>query len=1366
MKLVNFEAGERVDAPDANALSDVVQGEFTRIVSHLTMANAYQNVLQDSPISYEDSGNDANLAVDPLVALSFGYDYPITSQPAITQPYIIQVGMSSSGVINGGMFIGDSVETPSVDLGDLANQAVGTVAFLYGRVKYKAGESRNRARWRSDLNPPREEVYQAKTRRVPAFDAIVRLQSESAPLASDGWFKIAKITRTSATTNDLRRLRFEDQRLLLLDGGFVSQRSNNGLEFNESKQSINIEASHTLGQYGNSGITQVIANADVVIAQAWTRVDILPKKSESQLQDTLTSIFDAYASTLRGDSLTPIQGMMYGFDLIQRGTLGGAGVKFGLPRLENVGSFYLEIQRVLNQLQYGQDTFVGLDASELSQANVPSKRSHGWRTNHTQSSIASATNKYVIGFTTDSASNETFPENLFRTPASVPANMFMAFYIFKPLQRLSSKYSAHQAVVWSGHRASLNLDLTDKDFGGTANNKASSTLRHNGGLVVRGANFTGTDRVRSVQEMTNQSSLAGSTSSNNRKLYANNAVLRRYGQGTAFAWCESETDGNKSTLVINDLVITDLMPSFSLDEFFEQSSATGDITVSYSSFPSVVTEVASINHADGNLLTVSGGNITFKNCTFISFQNSTNEQSVTDSFPKILQRKGNISIQVSSERLGLNAPVRFESCRFLRSNKNAVDDSNPTAMVSVHSVSSESDVQSGMKEYVIFQDCMFTDFVAHRETVNDTPRLKAMSTGIDMISFDQKVSRYVRLENCHFSQQRVLHEVIVDNCQLTSLADLTHTLLLRHRVGFNGANFKKIISVNMPSSNSDFSSARHVSKSDTSITQDQLALQYFLLPTGTGIEASTNGKIVSMISTQREFQDPATNNFSNVIIKTTDGNNESLVATVLPSRTSYLDESGALSHVSVVKFEHTNLLQPQKSDQVSSLANNAGVALKAKSYTRFEDTPSPILSDRVKATTNGCQTAELYHTSPYSPNMVGVITARPTNGVFMHGARVPFTMNGNEERIISGDNPLMNTSLFFSEGIEKRGFCVEKPDGIGGFASANENNYHPWTGEAYEASVQPPAFINDIYKQDASGTEYSNSLENTMVVSKYRPISNDGAVLQASAVLLSTPQEQSSDPLAHKLAGVNKLNTEAITVHGCAVIEPQGGNDRFHMRAVYASSDVDYISMTTAPISDDTHLNNVKSIRGGLTGSYFSTNMHQNAERLVGFVVFSEQYQNASDHTQLITPYLGDSFSLALASYLGTAVKSIYSALGGTTGDPYASYLCESANSASLLGFDVNSINQLNACKAIKLELMPAKSINSHGFAYLVVATKVLQDGSIVSGLVQDTDRSNFNLSLFSNQAEFNLTSDQALQAEGFASAMGIEFHLGLKRKL
>ena len=1371
MKLVNFEAGERVDAPDANALSDVVQGELTRIMSHLTMAESFFDVLGESPISFPDLGVSSKLIPDPWASISFGYDYPITTNPASSQPYIITVGISPSGVVKGGMFIGDSVENPSVNLGDLANETVGTVAFLYGRVKYKAGESRNRARWRSDLNPPREEVYLAKTRRIPAFDAIVKLQSEVPPEHTDGWFKIAKITRTNATTNDLRRFRFEDQRLMLLEGGYVSQRQNNLKETDERLTNINRELGYTLGQYGNSGIIQTIGSDDIVIADGWNRVDILPSKNEQQKQTDLTNLFQSYATSLSNSALLGDAGQVaYIYDKVKRETVLGLGTNTGLPLIENVGAFYLELQRILNQLQYGQDSYVGLDTADLAQDNTPSKRGYGWRTNHTLSSLASATNLWVVGFTLDSASNESFPEQLFKVPATVPTSMLMLLHIFKPMLREEGKISAHQGIVWTGHRAGTQMTLRDRDFGGTANDKANTTLRQNGGLIVKGGNLSGDNPIRSIESLlyNTTSELNSSPTNINRTLYANNAVLRRYGQGTAFAWCEGGTNGNKATLEINDLVITDLMPSFSLDEFFTNSSETGTININYLGNTPVLSEMTSINHQNGSLATISGGNITFKNCTFIMFHSTVSTVVGThDEFPNGISTRGGVSIRLQSDRKSLNAPVRFEGCKFLRNSHSAEDGTSPHSIVSIYTDDgSDLMITNSMRERVIFDNCLFSDFNAYRETVSDTPVMNITNTGTSLVGIEENVSRYAKFKDCSFSHQSVFHEVIVDNCAIVASNNNNYNYLLSHRtrMGNPSSSDRTGLRVNFDEDKGGSTNGnRHISSADTILSQESFAMTNYLLPTGNKGSVDTTGKIVSMYATQREYDDQNRND-TNVNMLGSALADSRREASVLPHKSSYLNTDGQTDTVSVVMFNHRGDHQDDSSYLNMSDIGYSDVAIKAKSYTRFDRTLSPILSDRVKLNGGNASetaTAELYHTEPSGVNASSSEQfSNKSNGFILHGGRIPFTMSGNEERFPT--NPINNTNsanLFL--GYAKRGFSVERPRAQAGFAEANKSNYHPWTGDSYGTAGRPTAFdvSNDIYKSTYSESGSQNAFN-------FRPYAFDGAVLQASSVLLSTPQEQSVDPLSHKLAGVNKLNSDAMTISGCLLITGTS-TSATHIRCTYGNGDMEYVSRRDQrPVESEVYDGQARD--GQLSSTFVSTNMKEfETKRLVGIVLFSESYSE-TDESQYLSPFIATSLGKGLLLYRGGG-KSLYKAMAGASAvglDLIGEQFYEAWSSCSLPSFSHATSTQTNRCVSIKLDLVPVESVEQAGFVYLILATKVLTDGSVASGFITDNARGAYADSLYSDSPNgFDLTDPDTLGSNSFQGSMGIEFHVGIRRK-
>ena len=199
MKKVNFEPNERVDAPDANAIGDVASEHVDRLgVSLVEQSNRHLD--DEQRIAQPNIGSGANA---PLV---FGH-FTVRTFSAETQPFSLLITevprlfFESEATGDLGALGGVNVESPLLDLSDFSNLNAGMSFFIYGRIKEVAGVKENRARWRADLNPPREEVYLANTRRLPYFDA--RASSSLLP-SSEGWFKIAKVTRTDFTGSSLR----------------------------------------------------------------------------------------------------------------------------------------------------------------------------------------------------------------------------------------------------------------------------------------------------------------------------------------------------------------------------------------------------------------------------------------------------------------------------------------------------------------------------------------------------------------------------------------------------------------------------------------------------------------------------------------------------------------------------------------------------------------------------------------------------------------------------------------------------------------------------------------------------------------------------------------------------------------------------------------------------------------------------------------------------------------------------------------------------------------------------------------------------------------------------------------------------------
>ena len=476
MKKVNFEAGERVDAPDANALSDVVHEELNRLISHMVLSSGYVNPNVSGSFShnYTDLGDDWSM--ESLRAITFGHDFQITTQPASgAGRYQITVSIADAAIINGGNFVGDSPETPSVDLSSFANEASGQYTYLMGRVKYKAGVAENRARWRSDLNPPREEIYRANTRRIPVFDARLYGEAELPP-ASDGWFKIAKITRTPETTNDLRRFKFEDLRFIPTEGGHPIQRVS-APNAEVGHKGLMKEISPSLGMFGR-GIYQQIGGSDVLVAAAVKYFEAMPAKQVSKANVAHDIVSSNYNDALN----LAVSAQMYRASdivaqlqtVLRNGYQSDTG---SLPSMDTFGDFILELTRVLNEVKYGRDLFGGEDPDSLNVSGMRSKRTLSWRKDIGRTSLAANNTDYVVGFAVDSACNELMPAEAFVTSKGVSPTLFLARYLLNVKRLAEGTLNPSHHSVFTGFMGESQYRASDAAFGGTAINKGSPTFR-------------------------------------------------------------------------------------------------------------------------------------------------------------------------------------------------------------------------------------------------------------------------------------------------------------------------------------------------------------------------------------------------------------------------------------------------------------------------------------------------------------------------------------------------------------------------------------------------------------------------------------------------------------------------------------------------------------------------------------------------------------------------------------------------------------------------------------------------------------------------------------------------------------------------
>ena len=1165
MKKVNFEAGERVDAPDANALSEVVHEELNRLMSLILLESGLKN--NSSSDSYQ--ANAVN--VDGLIPVSLGEHIPVRTFLSTEQAYAIQVGPMPSSSLKGGVITGDATEEPLVDLSHLADEVAGTVNWLCARVIFKAGKKENRARWRSDLNPPREEVYRANTRKVPVFDARM-FSTATLPTPEDGWFKIAKVTRTTSSDNDLRRFRFEDQRLLLLEGGFPSQYDVANSTGSDAFYSETADPS--VGIYGD-GITQNIQNSAVRIAYSVDsrKTVILPSAVDETAKQAYSALFALFESSARSgyyDSPEIMRSAVVALSKLKSNVAGAEVV----DSVDSLGDFVREVARLISEVRFGSDNIPSLASRGTYASEKPlSNRALSWRRGSSVSgnnSLATANAQAILSATIDSASNEALPEALFNHDVGLSSLLFMATCIIRPLYNENQFLRHSQSAKFVGFARSGHTSMTDNFFGGGKFSKEESNYRKNGGLLVRGGHINETQGAEIIPCIENIIGTAqrGDLPDGNFSNYVidgNGAVVRKHSSGVVFPWVSASAERSNVSLTVENLNFTDLSSFFSVEQFIEDNPLATrlEYTTADGQF-----------NLDGGMIHIAEGGLTFNGCTFITFHGGDGSYSdsgdvrARDLHSDMIRSKSttltDYFLNIAISQGAFSEVVRFSDCTFLRQSRRADNNTPQGAMIRTNI--GDGGVESA-DSAVVFDGCTFADFdfdpnsreiryITDNPTTSPMIKLEGASNRVSFVdcSFNSgtgadNVLMRSSMTNCRFSNSnrpiastRSVHSsptgialyllpladgaVLIENDAENDLGSSFSSVGTSHSVTSLSERMSLIPrgdSAQADGPHFAIAEAFTVGPKDTLSDGEQFSefSTHAELPDYTRKHhALSNLPMFSKVTfngTQRRFNalfdDLHLIRFrrgsnSDFALSANDAENTDSNKAILSAR-SFLKESGTLTH--------TPTLIDEVSSYGSSLAENRSIYLSHVDM---------------------------------SQTMKDLITIHDTDAPrIVSEARAPSTLKGNVKSPTFG----FDIPDVYDASIQraKRGWLSERPDEPSSKnVPSNPPNFEALTGlpVAYNNGVAiPTPFEYQI------NTQQNN---NSLAVDSF-----EGSVFQSSAVLLGTPSDQADCGERLSFDGVNRRTVTHLRVSGAITFSHGSGADLFFARFALGSGDTYFSGM-------------------------------------------------------------------------------------------------------------------------------------------------------------------------------------------------------------
>jgi len=185
-KKLNWSQNERVDVPDASALHDLADD------SRRGDARGVLSQASEGPVIIRGFTCRVNPADD--------------TQILITPGVALMRELLPDGSVEEGQLV--NLEGQDDEVLDLSGRLQPADYGIWVRFLYRAGETRNRAKWRPDLSPEREQVVLMETRQIAGISVQAATDSPG-----EQWFQIASAHwdggLVAADLTDARQLFFE-----------------------------------------------------------------------------------------------------------------------------------------------------------------------------------------------------------------------------------------------------------------------------------------------------------------------------------------------------------------------------------------------------------------------------------------------------------------------------------------------------------------------------------------------------------------------------------------------------------------------------------------------------------------------------------------------------------------------------------------------------------------------------------------------------------------------------------------------------------------------------------------------------------------------------------------------------------------------------------------------------------------------------------------------------------------------------------------------------------------------------------------------------------------------------------------------------
>jgi hypothetical protein len=790
MKKVNFEPNERVDAPDANAIGDVASEHVDRL-GHVLINQVSRQLDDDQRTALPVAGTST---APPLV---FGH-FTVRTYPAESQPYAILITevprlfFVSEATGELGALGGLNVEAPVIDLNDFSSLAAGEVFFIYGRIRQIAGVKENRARWRADLNPPREEVYLANTRRLPYFDA--RASSSALPVA-EGWFKIARVTRTASSAQNLLAFSFAH----IYTGAF-SGAAGIRTDFSEALGGSLIE--HSSVPVFGKGITQTISGNETLIAPSVTSLalpitalDLIAHSYSRALATAQGAHSTAYLNALaQGTDESLALAAKEIKDLATKSLSdyllinGGIDSDFDSSH-SSLGAYINRLTALVKSMQ------LGVPLSPSATDDVEDVAISAWNTPlfaHAELgniSLRSLHSAVSVGLHRDAPAEE----YLYSAAAAngLDAHTFMARLVFRLKTDFQAALSAARTIRLTGFIRQPTRQLDQRYFGGAVGGKSSTTLPRFGGIAVRGKT---PDQIPNIQMLASRlsadESLNARDDAHHRNLLGEGAFIRKSsGTGACFAWTSSGygsslagRDDNAYSLTVDSLNATDFNLAYERG-FIDAVSDNTKIA-----FDPLRHAACRQYAGEHGVLYIAAGGLTWSNSEFWMFRNPTARE--TDENTIVLETAdddGTSSFKVpyAGEFIEIvlppghaaTKPVIFKDCSFFRNGSADYNDALAlAAMIRIRSADDEPVNQAR----VIFESCSFIDFEAiNTQVAADKSigfqRSQAQASRPSFFRFDQAAEAHVEFRSCLFAANVNLSKAQYSDCSFSENATVRYT---------------------------------------------------------------------------------------------------------------------------------------------------------------------------------------------------------------------------------------------------------------------------------------------------------------------------------------------------------------------------------------------------------------------------------------------------------------------------------------------------------------------------------------------------------------------------------------------------------------